>query len=97
MCSSDLGGTPAQQPLCYAVRSPLALVPTATALPRQLQLWYSPSDPVVGEPRQAPAFIAALAARRLPGGFVVRTGTWGHGSPWNRDLYAAALGLHPTG
>ena len=97
LLEAECGGTPAQQPLCYAVRSPLALVATATALPRQLQLWYSPSDPVVGEPHQAPAFIAALEARRLPGGFAVRTGRWGHGDPWDRDLYAAALGLHPTG
>jgi hypothetical protein len=97
LLEAECGGTPRQQPLCYAVRSPVALVPTATALPRQLQLWYSPVDPVVGEPRQAPAFIAALTARDLPGRFTVRTGRWGHGDPWDGGLYIAALGLHPTG
>ena len=87
LLEAECGGTPVQQPLCYAVRSPAAIVPTAVGLPSQLQLWYSPDDPVSGEPRQAPAFAAALAARGLPGGFVVRTGAWGHGALWDRAAY----------
>lgn len=97
LLEAECGGTPLQQPLCYAVRSPAALVPTAAALPSQLQLWYSPVDPVSGEPRQAPAFAAALAARSLPGGFVVRTGAWTHGALWDsptlRRAWLGGLGL----
>lgn len=84
---AECGGTPAQRPLCYAARSPASLVAGAVALPAELQLWYSRSDPVAGAPSQAPAFAAALAARGLPGAFAVRTGAWGHGALWDRAAY----------
>ena len=97
LLEAECGGTPLEQPLCYAVRSPVALVPDASSLPGQLQLWYSTADPVAGEPRQAPAFASALAARGLPGGFAVRVGAWGHGALWDRPSFRrawlGALGL----
>lgn len=89
LLEAECGGPPAAEPLCYAVRSPVTLIATATSLPEQLQLWHSPQDPVAGEPRQAPAFAAALAARGLPG-FVERTGTWPHGALWDRPAFRRA-------
>ena len=100
LLARECGGSPLQSALCYQVRSPMALVARAVALPGLLSMWYSPSDPVSGEPRQAPAFAAALAMRDLPGAFVVHTGDWHHGTLWDRARYRhqwlRELGLRPT-
>ena len=100
LLAEECGGSPLRSALCYRVRSPMTLVPQAVVLPRLLSMWYSPTDPVSGEPRQAPAFAAALAARDLPGAFVVHTGAWRHGTLWDRARYRhqwlRELGLRPT-
>ena len=99
LLEAECGGTPAARPECYAVRSPIEVLPHAQGLPRHLLVWYSDRDPVSGEPFQVPAFVAALQDRGLPGKLDVRVGDWGHGALWDRTGYRhawlKALGL-PT-
>ena len=100
LMADECGGSPLRSPLCYAVRSPAALVRGAAAIPPLLSLWYSPADPVSGDAGQAPAFAAALRARGLATGFVVHVGIWHHGTLWDRARYRhqwlRELGLRPT-
>ena len=100
LLEAECGGTPAMRPECYAVRSPIEVLPHAQGLPRHLLVWYSDRDPVSGEPLQVPAFVAALQARDLAGKLDVRVGDWGHGALWDRTGYRRAwlkaLGLPAT-
>lgn len=90
LLEAECGGTPAMRPECYAVRSPIEVLPHAQGLPRHLLVWYSDRDPVSGEPLQVPAFVAALQARDLAGTLDVRVGDWGHGALWDRTGYRRA-------
>lgn len=100
LLEAECGGSPTVEPDCYAIRSPIRLVPQAQALPQTLMVWYSDRDPVSGEAQQVPAFVEALRAQNLPGDLDVRVGDWGHGALWDRTGYRRAwlraLGL-PVG
>jgi poly(3-hydroxybutyrate) depolymerase len=95
MLRTEVGGTPAQVPRAYRVRSPLTYVRTIAESPTRLAVWWSTRDATVRNQRtlQAGPFLRLLAASHPDVGASQRVGSWPHGWPYQRALYEAAVFL----
>lgn len=93
----EVGGTPAQLPHAYALRSPVNHVRAIAASGVPLEVWWSSRDRAVPTKpgTQAEGFIKAMAKARPREIFCERMGWWPHGWPWRHSLWAALrfLGL----
>lgn len=90
---TEAGGTPAQAPQVYRLRSPDTYTRAIAESPTRLAVWWSTSDLIIRNQRtlQVGAFLRQLATRHPDVSVSQRIGTWPHGWPYGHALYAAAV------
>lgn len=97
----EVGGDPARVPGAYAARSPLAHAAAIARSGVPLQLWWSPNDAIVRDPRtQAPRLLESLRRLEPSAPVTAIEGDWAHSHEFRATTFLAdalaRFGLLPS-